>query len=191
MSDMVKHVIVGDMLGTLSAYFNKPIINNSVFAFGLGFISHAVLDYTENDYVVNWFNKSEFTAALPFLIFQITVTAILLWVFIYNNKKYSSEYTRLRIIAVIGAISPDLIDALYSTINPAAWYNGQLIFPWHSLQAGSDKFIMSMYTTMAITVVFIITRYLFYKYLFTKELIYPEAKEHHLQDTPVEDSYPN
>jgi len=190
MSDMVKHVIVGDMIGTISAYFNKPIINNSVFAFGLGFISHAILDYTENDYVVNWFNKSEFTAALPFLIFQITVTAILLWVFIYNNRKYSSEYTKLRIIAVIGAISPDLIDALYSTINPAAWYSGQLIFPWHSLQAGSEKFIMSMYTTMAITIVFIITRYLFYKYLFTKELIYPEAKEHHLQKTPVEDSYP-
>ncbi len=190
MSDMVKHVIVGDMLGTLSAYCDNPIINNSVCAYGLGFLSHAVLDYTENDYVVNWFNQGELVEALPFIIFQVVATAILLYIFIYNNRKYSSNYTNLRIIAVIGAISPDLIDALYSVINPVAWYSGQLIFPWHSLDAGSEKFIMSMYATMAITVVFIITRYLFYKYLFTKELIYPEAEEHHLQETPVEDSYP-
>ena len=188
MSDMVKHVIIGDILGTISAYFNKPIINNCVFAFGLGFLSHAVLDNIENDYVVNWFNKNELIDALPFIIFQITVTAILLWIFIYNNRKYSSEYTKLRIIAVIGAISPDLIDALYSVIYPAAWYSGKLIFPWHSLQVGSKNFIMSMYATMAITVIFIIARYLFYKYLFTKDLIYPEVKKHHLKKLPLEEN---
>jgi len=186
MSDLTKHVIIGDMLGTISAYYNKPIINNNFFAFGLGFLSHAVLDYLENDYVVNWFNISELSAALPFIIFQITAAGILLWVFIYNNSKYSSEYTKLRIIAVIGAISPDLIDALYSVINPSAWYSGKLIFPWHSLQAGTEKFIMSMYATMAITCLFIIVRFLFYKYLFTKELIYPTAKQHHLKEELIE-----
>lgn len=190
MSDMVKHVIVGDMLGTLSAYFDNPVLNNSVCAFGAGFLSHAALDYIENDYVVNWFNQSEFLEALPFVIFQVVATAILLYIFIYNNKKYSSKYTNLRIIAVIGAISPDLIDGIYSVINPAAWYSGQLIFPWHSLDVGSENFTMSMYATMLITIIFIISRYFFYKYIFTKELIYPEVIGFHLTKTPVEKNNP-
>ncbi len=185
MSDMIKHVIVGDMLGTISAYFHNQIINNSVFAFGIGFSSHIILDYLENDYVVNWFNMNELSNALPFLIFQFIATIILLWVFIYNNRRYTSKYSQLRIIAVFGAVSPDIIDGLYSVLNPEAWYSGNLIFPWHSTQAGMQNFTMSMYTTMAITVVFIILRYLFYKYIFTKDLIYPEVKRHHIKNKEI------
>ncbi|MGM0445989.1 MAG: hypothetical protein ACQEQH_06230 [Bacillota bacterium] len=172
MSDTVKHVIAGDMIGTILAYFDNPLINNSFAAFSLGFGSHAVLDLIENDYVVNWFNISELIYALPFVIFQITAAVVLLWVFVYNNRKYSSKYTKLRITAVFGAIVPDIIDGVYSIINPAAWYEGNLIFPWHSIDVGSKDIVMSMYMTMLITIIFIIMRYLFYKYIITKNMLF-------------------
>ncbi|MFO7815929.1 MAG: hypothetical protein R6V14_09445 [Halanaerobiales bacterium] len=174
MSDTVKHVIVGDMIGTILAYFDNPVINNPFTAFSLGFASHALLDNLENDFVVNWFNISRLRYAFPFLMFQIIAAIILIWIFIYNNKKYSSKYTILRICAVVGAIIPDIIDGVYSIVNPAAWYEGKLLFPWHSIDAGAQDKIMSMHMTMIITVVFIIMRFLFYKYIFTKEVIYYE-----------------
>lgn len=174
MSDTVKHVIVGDMIGTILAYFDNPVLNNPFTAFSLGFASHALLDNIENDFVVNWFNFSELRYALPFVMFQIMAAIILVWIFIYNNRKYSSTYTTMRISAVVGAIIPDIIDGVYSILNPAAWYEGQLLFPWHSIDVGAQDKIMSMHITMIITVAFIIMRFLFYKYIFTKEVIYFE-----------------
>lgn len=174
MSDTIKHVIIGDIIGTILAHFDNKIINNSITAFSLGFISHIFLDNLENDFVVNWFNFSKLKYALPFVLFQIIAAVILVWVFIYNNKKYSSKYTTLRISAVIGAIIPDIIDGVYSIINPTAWYEGQLLFPWHSIDVGLESKVMSMHLTMIITIIFIIFRYLFYKYLFTKDIIYYE-----------------
>lgn len=174
MSDTVKHVIVGDMIGTILAYFDNPIINNPFTAFSFGFASHALLDNLENDFVVNWFNISELRYALPFVMFQIIAAIILVWIFIYNNRRYSSKYTTMRISAVVGAIIPDIIDGFYSILNPAAWYEGQLLFPWHSIDVGAQDKIMSMHITMIITVIFIIMRFLFYKYIIKKSVIYFE-----------------
>ncbi len=158
MSDLLKHLIVGDLLGQLFSYFDRYWLNNSMFAFIVGFLSHIVLDYSDNEFVVNWYNIQELSYAIPFLLFQIVFSAILLRKVINNSRLRESKYSRLRIYFIIGAVSPDIIDGIYSIINPAAWYNGQLLFPWHMVKEGSGN-VMSMYNTLIFSSAFVIVHY--------------------------------
>ncbi|MFW6287504.1 MAG: hypothetical protein ACOC2J_01985 [bacterium] len=158
MSDMLKHLIVGDLLGQLFSYFDRYWLNNSFLAFAVGFSSHIVLDYTDNEFVVNWFNIQELSYAIPFLLFQIIFSAILLRKVINNSRLSVSKYSRLRIYFIIGAVAPDIVDGIYSLINPAAWYNGQLLFPWHMAREGAGN-VMSMYNTIIFSFAFVIVHY--------------------------------
>jgi hypothetical protein len=37
---------------------------------------------------------------------------------------------------VLGQLAPDIVDGVYSLLNPAAWQSGRLLRPWH--QAGVE-----------------------------------------------------
>ncbi|MFW5998939.1 MAG: hypothetical protein ACOCP5_04215 [Halanaerobiaceae bacterium] len=164
MSDMLKHVVVADMLGEVSAYSNLSWLNNRAIAFITGFLSHIVLDYIDNEFVVNWFNIPQLRLAIPFLIFQLLFVIIIIHTIYYNSRKRVSRYSHLRICFIIGAVIPDIIDGIYTLFSPQAWYTGTLLFPWHRIgdKTGDP---MSMYNTILISSIFVIIRYVFFKKL--------------------------
>lgn len=171
MSDLFKHVLVGDILGRISASTHNNLTGNIITAFSLGIASHAVMDMLEPDYTANWFNKSELIHDIPYILFQISGIS---WFAhgIYKEKHNGNKHIfLLRIIAIIGAIIPDIIDGIYSIINPSAWYAGQLLFPWHRVRPHQSQELMSMWTTMFLTGLLFVLHSLsvpIYKYFLNK-----------------------
>ncbi|MFW6035445.1 MAG: hypothetical protein ACOCRZ_04250 [Halothermotrichaceae bacterium] len=160
MSDILKHILVGDMLGKASANSHNRLAGNIVTAFSLGVVSHAVMDMVEPDYTINWFNKTEISRDIPYLLFQLSGISLFALITRKEKKRNSSYVYLLRIAAIIGAIIPDIIDGIYSIINPSAWYTGQLIFPWHRARTNQAHELMSMWSTMLLTCVFFICNYI-------------------------------
>jgi len=64
----------------------------------------------------------------------------------------------LRLAAIIGTVIADVIDGIYSILNPHAWYAGQLLFPWHVRTWQVNP--MSMWSTTALTYPVLALRYL-------------------------------
>ncbi|MFW5787265.1 MAG: hypothetical protein ACOCV3_03260, partial [Halanaerobiales bacterium] len=85
----------------------------------------------DNEFVVNWFNFQELKYALPFLAVQISLSLVVLWLIFSPHRFPRVKNRKLRIFFLIGGVLPDLIDGVYALVNPQAWYNGQLLFPWH------------------------------------------------------------
>ena len=156
MSDLLKHVVVADSIGVmLNASERKT--SNIVVAFTLGVASHALMDTAEPDYTVNWFGATQWGVTAPFLLFQTGGIILVLRSVLLESRGNRREF-RLRMAAIIGGIIPDIIDGVYSVLNPHAWYAGQLLLPWHNRTWQVNP--MSMWATSALTLVVLIIRYL-------------------------------
>jgi len=70
MSDLIKHVLVGDMIGSFAANSEHKFFHKTYTVFTLGVISHALMDISEPDFTVNWFNQAQLGNAAPFLALQ-------------------------------------------------------------------------------------------------------------------------
>ncbi len=156
MSDLLKHVLVGDLIGSLAANSKDPKKNNLATVFMLGVISHAVMDISEPDYTINWFNRAELISALPFLTLQVGGIGLVM----ENTVRESRSCPRtlmLRMAGILGAVIPDFIDGIYSILNPHAWYSGQLLCPWHIRTWQVN--LMSMWGTSILTGALALFRY--------------------------------
>jgi hypothetical protein len=160
-SDLIKHVLVGDMIGSFAANSENKFFHKTYTVFTLGVISHALMDMAEPDYTVNWFNQAQLGNASPFLALQGGGTFFVLKTMLHSTKK-NHLARKLRIAAIIGAVIPDVIDGIYSLINPSAWYTGQLICPWHNANFNKMPWhinLMSMWATTLLSAGFIFLRY--------------------------------
>ncbi len=150
LSDLLKHVLISEVIGE-GIYKIKSIRKLHVIytaAFGLGFTSHAIMDLLDPDYVVNWFNFSNLRPVIFYVGIQLIFTLLLLkHIFSEGNK--SPVKIKIKLFAIAGGILPDIIDGFYSLINPAAWYNGNLLFFFH--RSHGHTYIMSMGATLAIS----------------------------------------
>ena len=163
MSDLLKHVVVADFLGDMMAHSDNRYINMTT-AFGLGVASHAVMDISEPDFTVNWFNFVQLKGATPFLGLQ----AVGVWFVIrtmFRETKGDFRAFRLRLAAIVGSIFPDVVDGIYAMINPRAWYAGQMLFPWHRLTWQVNP--MSMWATTLFTAGLMGLRYVVFPLLAT------------------------
>jgi hypothetical protein len=96
----------------------KNIVETSILVFGIGIISHGILDFIPHCYPIN----SKLDVILGLIIIATTI-----W---FIKKRY-------RIVAIssfIGSIFPDLVDLLPSILNKQIGFNLPIknkIFPWH------------------------------------------------------------
>ncbi len=152
----MKHVVVADSIGVmLNASERKT--SNVVVAFTLGVASHAVMDTVEPDYTVNWFGATQWGVTAPFLLFQAGGTIFVLRS-VFAESRGNRRELSLRMAAIAGGIIPDIIDGVYSVLNPHAWYAGKLLLPWHNLTWQVNP--MSIWATSALTLVVLAIRYL-------------------------------
>ncbi|MFP4200966.1 MAG: hypothetical protein ACLFS8_06105 [Clostridia bacterium] len=156
MSDTLKHIVVADSIGVMLNNTDGRL-NSLPVAFTLGVASHAVMDLTEPDFTVNWFNSQQLRLALPFLGFQLGGIVLVLRV-MRSETRGNPRAFRLRVAAIIGSVLPDVIDAIYTVFNPAAWYAGRLLCPWHNSTWQVNP--MSMWATTGLTLLAMAIRYL-------------------------------
>ncbi len=156
MSDMLKHVVVADAIGSMLNTSDSKISNVGA-AFALGMASHAIMDISEPDFTVNWFDAQQLRLATPFLGFQIGGIMFVLRT-MFAETRGDPRGLSLRLAAIIGTVIPDVIDGIYSILNPHAWYAGQLLFPWHVRTWQVNP--MSMWATTALTAAVLALRYL-------------------------------
>ena len=156
MSDMLKHVLVGDALGDWTATKKIPPAVGGIAAFALGVISHAIMDRIDPDYTVNWFNPLERHLAVPFLAIQILGVLAVLWLMNRHRGRNRRRFA-FRLWGIAGAVAPDLIDGLYAILNPAAWYAGSLLLPWHSNRGPIPR--LSMMQTLSLSLLLFALRF--------------------------------
>ncbi len=155
-SDLLKHVVVADSIGVMLNASEKKTSNVGT-AFTLGVVSHALMDVSEPDYTVNWFDFYHLGQAAPFLGLQVGGFVFVMRM-VFAETRNDPRAFRLRMAAIIGAVIPDIIDGIYSVLNPHAWYSGQLLLPWHNRTWQVNP--MSMWATSALTLLLLAVRYL-------------------------------
>ncbi len=156
MSDLLKHVIVGDLIGEQCHRFRLSDSGRRWLAFGGGFASHIVLDLIDVDYTINWFNPIQLRAACPFVIAQAAGILLVLIIALRDTKIRPSR-GQLRLWAIAGSVAPDVIDGFYSVLNPQVWYTGQLLLPFHRTRGPIQR--MGMWPTLGITLLIMLLRY--------------------------------
>ena len=166
MSDLIKHVLIGEVIGESLYRVNNSFFNNRFTAFTAGLSSQIIMDYLDNEFVVNWFNLKAFnTQALFYLFFETFITLFIIY-HIYQKKSKNPPLFQLKLFAISGAVVPDIIDAGYALIKPQAWYNGDLIFFWHR-----SKEVLPMQTIGAtVAISFSLFFFRFYIYPFLSEV---------------------
>ncbi len=157
LSDLLKHVIVGDLIGCVGANSERRALNNPGTVFALAVMSHAVMDVSEPDYTVNWFNAMALKEAAPFLGIQSVGIGFVLATFVRNTQDNPRAFW-LRLTGIVGAVIPDVIDGVYAVLNPQAWYAGRMLLPWHTLTWQVN--VMSMWSTSLLSVILLGARYL-------------------------------
>ncbi len=156
MSDILKHVVVGDLIGEQTHYFNLPDRVKGGLSFAGGFASHIILDLIDIDYTVNWFNPLHLRAARPFVLAQVAGILIVLHLAL-RHRMTNARQSNLRLLAIAGSVAPDIIDGIYSLLNPEVWYTGQLLFPWHRTRG--HMFRTGMWPTLGGTLMIMFLRY--------------------------------
>lgn len=157
MSDLLKHILVGDVIGRLAADSENRSVNSLASVFSLGVLSHAIMDMCEPDFTVNWFNPTELQKATPFLAFQTGGISFLLRN-TFRETRGNPRALKLRLAAIAGAVIPDIVDGIYAVLNPQAWYSGRLLCPWHINTWQVNP--MSMWATACISSVCTLFRFL-------------------------------
>ncbi len=155
MSDILKHVVVADSIGT-TLYDSSGRWGGPGTAFCLGIASHAVMDMLEPDFTVNWFNPGDLQSATPFLGVQAGGLAFMLQKLLCRKSEPRMRLY-VRLAAIIGAVLPDVIDGIYALLNPCAWYSGRMLFPWHSRTRQTSP--MPMWATSLLTLCVLLLRF--------------------------------
>ena len=96
-------------------------------AFGAGVLSHAAMDMLLPEYRP-WPPCDN----LPILAWEAAASYVLL----------REAYKREERAGALGQLAPDIVDGIYSLLNPQAWQRGALICPWH--WAGAELFKRDM-----------------------------------------------
>lgn len=129
MSDALTHVAIGDIIAKALAKSGNPYLNQPLVASILGFFSHAVLDKLDNDYTIDATTVDTILKDADFLTLQIGGVGYKLYEILV---KEDDEQTKImRLAAILGAVSPDIIDGVYSLCNPEKWQKGELLMPFH------------------------------------------------------------
>lgn len=111
-------VVLTDTQRLTSAKTCKPVLATGVAAFGIGIISHGVIDYIPHCYPI----MSELDVVFGFLIMSALTYMV--------NRRY-----RLIVgLAFLGAVTPDVVDLGPTILNQVLGLNLPVlgkIFPWH------------------------------------------------------------
>mgnify|MGYP001163399722 FL=1 len=110
----------------------------SELAFGAGMLGHAAMDYLLPKYRP-WPPGDN----IPIIAWEAVASYVLL----------REAYKREEKAGVLGQLAPDVVDGVYSLLNPQAWQRGTLICPWH--RAGIFKRDMSWALTFAVEAILI------------------------------------
>jgi hypothetical protein len=76
--------------------------------------------------------------------------AIIAWEAVASYVLLREAYKREERAGVLGQLAPDIVDGVYSLLNPAAWQTGKLLCPWHRAGAEIWKRDMSWASTFAV-----------------------------------------
>ena len=76
--------------------------------------------------------------------------AIIAWETVASYVLLREAYKREERAGVLGRLAPDIVDGVYSLLNPAAWQTGKLLCPWHRAGAEIWKRDMSWASTFAV-----------------------------------------
>jgi hypothetical protein len=137
MSDPLTHIVVSDVLGQALGSIkdkNKNIDERLLMtlAFIGGASSHALLDLIDEDYTPNWQEYKRNAEALkkdmPHIALQVTGLAKQIYDLFQEEDKTKFK---IRLASILGYVSTELVDIVYSLVNPEAWRKGQLLMPWH------------------------------------------------------------
>lgn len=108
-----QHIITGRAMGRAA--------DSPEEAFVLGFLSHALFDYTKpQHYILDFWNPEKKDMDLILLEALISL-------YVLNQCRNN----KLELYAVAGALLPDIIDGALSIANQERWYEGDHLFPWH------------------------------------------------------------
>lgn len=115
------------LIGHIAAgIITSKVTNSPAAAVVAGSMSHAAMDYALPE-----FRGWPPPKYLPWWAWQVIGSILLLrcgWSW--------------ALWGVLGAVLPDLVDGIYSLVNPQAWQRGALICPWH--RAGAEIFDRDM-----------------------------------------------
>jgi hypothetical protein len=143
MSDTLTHIAIADLCGKAVSSLKKPLL-----AFLIGLLSHGVLDVTDNDYTLNISSYEAFKKDTDYVCLQ--VSGICYKVYDIFSDQDRNRFN-CRLAAVLGSLTPDLIDGFYIYLYPEKWHSGQLLFPFHkpvSIFKQQTKSISMLKTTM-------------------------------------------
>jgi hypothetical protein len=86
-------------------------------AFGAGVFGHAAMDYLLPEH-----RPWPLCDNIPIIAWEAVASYVLL-------REVCKREERA---GVLGQLAPDIVDGVYSLLNPAAWQTGKLLCPWHS-----------------------------------------------------------
>ncbi|MDD2430814.1 MAG: hypothetical protein PHD88_03810 [Firmicutes bacterium] len=138
MSDTLTHVAVADILAKVLFSAKKPLL-----VFLIAFISHGLLDVTDNDYTVNFTSQKTIQQDVDYLLLQTSGLVLLLHDIICEEDENRKAN---RIGALLGSLFPDVVDGIYALAHPNSWHKGELLFPFHRRSINTPK--QSKQTTM-------------------------------------------
>ena len=96
-------------------------------AFGAGVLGHAAMDMLLPEY-----RPWTLCDNIPIIAWEAVASCVLL----------REAYKREEKAGVLGQLAPDVVDGIYSLLNPQARQRGALICPWH--RAGAEIFDRDM-----------------------------------------------
>ena len=108
-------------------------------AFTVGFVSHAILDaIPPHQYTFDIFNPTHKDSDI-IVVEGLASSLLLIKYWNDENKRY----------AMLGALTPDIIDGILCLADNERWYRGDHLFPWHERERNSEK--LSKGTTIVLT----------------------------------------
>lgn len=107
-----------------------PLGSGPVGAFLLGVLQHALLDRATPEFNLNWTNRRELVAHLPFLAAEASLALLAIWLAWRSGP--------LAWWSVAGYVVTELPDAVRSARDPSVWMKGQHWMYWHRPLRGAS-----------------------------------------------------
>lgn len=126
---IVGHIAAGRIIGQQ--------VESPLAAFLLAVAGHAAMDMALPEYMM-WPIGSNL--------------ALLLWEGLASVGLLRGM-SETELAGVLGQLAPDIVDGIYSLLNPGAWQRGELICPWHRARKQNN---MSWPLTFAVEAILIV-----------------------------------